>query len=237
MDNRQATLERLATALKDRWYQIADTEVIDHHLSRAWEQLADAALAAVEQAAPGRAPSHHEHERGAPLTPDCDNWCRAKQAAPPSTIAERDWCATCGNYLHRWECSSLIGQHGDQEQAVPEGLRCTCGHICVSLEAWHEGEVCHHLPTCDLETEKRSDPLADARAALQREQADHAHTLTASSEMETALRARLSEARAAIREAHLLLRNHLHANGTCQRCDWLVLPTVVAAENEHERNR
>lgn len=50
--DRQATLERLATALKDRWFQIADTEVIGHHLSRAWEQLADAALAAVEQAAP-----------------------------------------------------------------------------------------------------------------------------------------------------------------------------------------
>jgi len=49
---RQAALERLATALKDRWYQIADTEVIDNHLSRAWDQLADAALTAVEQAAP-----------------------------------------------------------------------------------------------------------------------------------------------------------------------------------------
>ena len=146
--NRQAALERLATALKDRWFQIADTEVIGHHLSHAWNQLADAALAAVEQTGPEEA--------------------RSKTTWTAEDIAHENPITVVIEHGVNDHVVCVTDARGNtyHEQAAPEGLRCTCGHICVSTEAWNEGEVCYHLPTCDLETGKRSDPLADARAAL-----------------------------------------------------------------------
>jgi hypothetical protein len=68
--------------------------------------------------------------------------------------------------------------------------------------------------------------LAEARA-------DHEHTLKAASEMENALRERLQEARAAIREAVQLLDTAFGI--TVPHTAWLALPAVQAARGEEEK--
>jgi len=110
---RQAALERLATALKDRWYQIADTQVIDHCLSRAWDQLADAALAAVEQAAPeGERRFPNEHDAALRLTHDAK--CEAGRGAGETFCV--NGCA-CGERsladarTAMWELVKRLDQH------------------------------------------------------------------------------------------------------------------------------
>lgn len=67
-------------------------------------------------------PAKHDHERGAPLTPDCDNWCfgnhKRYRAMSDTPHILRANCYTCGS-LVRVECQD----HKDLERQLAEAKK------------------------------------------------------------------------------------------------------------------
>lgn len=195
--------------------------------------------AAVDQAAPGRVPSRHEHERGAPLTPDCDNWCRAKQAAPEGEEkAERGRALAGAETVHSIEqgpkrvnppCAECEGPHPfDTTIPSPTWNRIIRGGS-------HADYLC---ATCILSafvlagegfTAELFGKDFDGVPIEVRVRSVEAQTARDLGNENTQLRVELADAREAIRQAEQMLRQD--ANMHPQHF-WLALPAVVEARKE-----